>query len=773
MSQQALYRKWRSQSFDELVGQRHVAQTLRNALESGRVAHAYIFSGPRGTGKTTSARILAKLVNCVADIAARPCNECHICRSINDGSALDLIEIDAASNTQVDKVRDAIVEKINYAPSEGKYKFYVIDECFRYEELITLADGTKLPIGKIVEEKLEVEVLSYNEQTHQIESKPVVRHMRKQPELPVVRITFDNNRALVCTINHKIYTPDGMVRAGELQVGQFVYANYETITQFQNEVVAGAAIGDGYIGLTGSYAPPSMEYKLLPEYKGLFEQPLDSGIPGGLAVSVVRKIERVPSPEFVYNIEVADNHNYFARDILVANCHMLSNSAFNALLKTIEEPPPHAMFVLATTEIHKIPATILSRCQRLDFHRITIDEMVTHLSWVVEQEGITADREVFELVARQATGSMRDALSLMDQLLAYGGEHVTLAQARGALGLAATEAIQVLIDFLIAQDVGGALQLVNRLIDQGTDPRQFLVDVLEQLRALLLTLAGGEQRLLNLPDEQMRRLRAQARHVTPPALIEVIRLFNQAGADLKLGLQPQLPLELAIIEAVLVLQRHELAPAAAPEPLPERVETPVPAARAPRSAPRKQVKERAAILEESAPLPAPPEPPLLVESLVEVEEIPEVEEDLEVELEVEELLIADEPATTAHDLAWWQQQWEGFKEFLAGRGEAGKRSALRLKFCEPHALEGQRLTLGFFYSLHLEKIQKQNERLVVEQALSAFRGAPITLQCDLVPKGAPPPAGKTKFEQAAEDPVVREASRQGGRIVDVYLPDQS
>ncbi len=394
MSQQALYRKWRSRSFDEIIGQPHIVQTLENAVNSGRVAHAYIFSGPRGTGKTSSARILAKVINCTAPEGERPCNSCHLCRSISDGSTLDLIEIDAASNTQVDKVRDAIVEKVNFAPSEARKKVYIIDEV-----------------------------------------------------------------------------------------------------------------------------------------------------------------------------------------------HMLSNSAFNALLKTIEEPPPHAMFILATTEIHKIPATILSRCQRLDFRRIGVEEIAAHLAWVLEQEGITAEPEVYDLVARQATGSMRDALSLLDQLLAHGGTQLTVARARAALGLAATEAVQGLVDYLLAQDVGGALQLVSRLLDQGTDPRQFLMDVLEQLRALLLTLAGGGRQLLNLPEEALARLREQRKFVEPAALVEIIRLFTQAGADLKLGLQPQLPLELAIVEAVLALQARGVPPAPTPTHALADVTEAEPA---PRAAPRQR-----------------------------------------------------------------------------------------------------------------------------------------------------------------------------------------
>ncbi|MCB0078298.1 MAG: DNA polymerase III subunit gamma/tau [Anaerolineales bacterium] len=565
MSQQALYRKWRSSSFDELVGQPHVVRTLTNALQSDRVAHAYIFSGPRGTGKTSSARILAKTINCTAAPEARPCNDCHLCRSISNGTSLDLIEIDAASNTQVDKVREAIVEKVNFVPSEARKKVYIIDEV-----------------------------------------------------------------------------------------------------------------------------------------------------------------------------------------------HMLSNSAFNALLKTIEEPPPHAMFILATTELHKVPETILSRCQRLDFRRIPVSEIADHLAFILSQEGIEAEPELLALVARQATGSMRDAQSLLDQLMAHGGDRLTVADARAALGLASLEAVQQLVALILAQDIGAALLLVNDLLDQGTDPRQFLADLLDHLRALLLTLAGNSSQLHDLPEEAIRQLEAQRGQIKPRALIEIIRRFTQAGSELKLALQPQLPLELAIVEAVLALQGQgdetvlSAMPTAAPRPDPA-AGRPLSALREPRN--------------DYAPAPPASQAPTAPDTGESPQHPPTHE--------AEPRAATPPPAPTvphaAHSLAWWQAEWEAVLARLDDMGETGQRAALRLKFGHPHEVDGAKLVIGFPFSIHKEKLEAPADRQAMLRALRAVGGETLEAELRLVPRTAPassPP--KTKFELAADDPVVQEALRHGGHIVDVY-----
>ncbi len=356
---QALYRKWRPQTFDQIVGQEHVTRTLRNALTAGRVGHAYLFAGLRGTGKTTMARLLAKAVNCLAkDPAERPCNQCAICQAVNEGRLLDLIEIDAASHTSVDDVRE-LRDKVGFRPNECRYKVYIIDEVHRF-----------------------------------------------------------------------------------------------------------------------------------------------------------------------------------------------SGSAFDALLKTIEEPPPHAIFVLATTEIHKVPATILSRCQRFDFRRIPLKQVVGRLRTLAQAEGFVVAPEALSLIARSATGSMRDAESLLDQLAATAGGKVSLEQVQATLGIIDAEFVAQLVDALVVGDVAAGLALINQAMDQGVDLRQFTRQVVDHLRGMLLLQLDGAS-LLDLPVESLERLMGQAERIEATALIKAIKRFNQAETELRGGWQPQLPLELALVEAAV------------------------------------------------------------------------------------------------------------------------------------------------------------------------------------------------------------------------------
>ena len=360
MTAQALYLKYRPQTFDDVVGQEPITRTLRNALRHGKIRHAYLFTGPRGTGKTTTARLLAKAVNCRAAIDERPCNECSTCVAINEGRLLDLIEIDAASNRGIDEIRD-IREKVGFRPSEGEYKVYVLDEA-----------------------------------------------------------------------------------------------------------------------------------------------------------------------------------------------HMLTEPAFNALLKTLEEPPPHVIFALVTTDPHKIPATITSRCQRFDFGRIPVEAIVSRLERIASEEEVTVEKEALRFIAYHSTGAMRDAISLLDQLTGYGDE-ITLDQTKMVLGTVASESAAKLAAHLVDGDLAGGLDLINSAVGDGADPRQLGRDVVEYLRGLLLIREGAGTRLLRATDEQAAEMEALAQRTAAEQLLRSIRLFNDAVVDLRRGLHtiPQLPLELALVESRL------------------------------------------------------------------------------------------------------------------------------------------------------------------------------------------------------------------------------
>lgn len=358
---QALYRKWRPQKWEDVSDQEHVTQTLRNAVVGGRLGHAYLFSGPRGTGKTSVARLLAKAANCLNETPSeRPCNQCQHCLAVNKGSFLDMIEIDAASNNGVDDVRD-LREKINFSPNQGKYKVYIIDEV-----------------------------------------------------------------------------------------------------------------------------------------------------------------------------------------------HMLSTPAFNALLKTLEEPPSHAIFILATTEIHKIPATVLSRCQRHEFKRASIEAISRQLKDIATSEKIPADDEALTLIARQATGSFRDAISLLDQM-ASTGEKITLKKTHTILGTAASQNVLELVDAIQNGQSGDGLNQLHAALDVGTDPRVLARQIVEYLRALLLIKLGNPDQV-NLPKETLKQAAKHASAFSTEQVLHMIREFNAAATDLRGGWQPALSLELALAGVMVPLE---------------------------------------------------------------------------------------------------------------------------------------------------------------------------------------------------------------------------
>ena len=543
----SLYRKYRSQQLSEVIGQEHITRTLLNALAGGRVAHAYLFCGQRGTGKTSTARILAKAVNCLNNGGkGEPCNECAMCRSITEGRAVDILEIDAASNNGVDNIRD-LRDKINFYPEEARYKFYIIDEV-----------------------------------------------------------------------------------------------------------------------------------------------------------------------------------------------HMLSTAAFNALLKTLEEPPPHAIFVMATTEVHKVPATILSRCQRFDFRRIPLKQIEEHMREICANEGIQIEKPALELIARASTGSMRDALSLLDQIAASGDE-ITLAQVQNVLGTATPLAVRQLIEYMVRGDRTAGLRLINDIINEGADPRQFARDLTEQLRNLLLVQQSRQAgEMLDLPADALHELQTLAREISAPDLLRAIRLFSAADTMPRTAQATlaQLPLELAFIEATL----HQ---AEQPEP-----EAPVNSTRASRPAPARATTAPAHAQQHH---PTPPRSQAVAAETQHVPTQPQANGTTPAEQAAPE---QTEPVGDADPvIALVQQNWHQIIESMSGNLPV---QAL-LRSCQPDRMDDGYVILACRWPFHKERLEIGRNRELVEQAIGAAIGQQCRIRCVVGSTNQRPPS-------PTSDPLVAHAKDMGLRV---------
>ena len=361
-------RKWRPQEFDGVIGQEHVTTTLKNAIQAGQIAHAYLFAGPRGVGKTTTARILAKALNCVNGPTVTPCNTCTFCQEISEGRSVDVLEIDGASNNRVEQVRTHLLESVKYTASQGKHKIYIIDEV-----------------------------------------------------------------------------------------------------------------------------------------------------------------------------------------------HMLTREAFNALLKTLEEPPPHVYFIFATTDPRKVIPTVLSRCQRFDFRRISGPTIVEHLAMISEKSGYDVQREALALIARRVDGSMRDAESLLDQVVAFGGTGLSAREAAEVLGMVDQDVYFDLLDAVADQDVPRGLDLVDRIFRQGHDLEEITLGVLEHLRNLLVVKAAPEvEALMGDAALELDRYREQAGRFETEDLLRLSQLATRMEQSIKSSALPRVQLETGIVRMIRMARSVQL-----------------------------------------------------------------------------------------------------------------------------------------------------------------------------------------------------------------------
>ena len=595
MASQSLYRKWRSQTFSDLVGQEAVVRTLLNAVRDGRLAHAYLFCGPRGTGKTSVARLLAKAVNCANPHDGEPCNECISCQEITAGRSPDVIEIDAASNTGVDNIRD-LRESVGLLSTGGHYRVFVIDEV-----------------------------------------------------------------------------------------------------------------------------------------------------------------------------------------------HMLSTPAFNALLKTLEEPPPHIIFVLATTEAHKVLPTIVSRCQRFNFGRFSMRDLVARLHHVAEGEGLELEPAAADLLARAAQGGMRDALSLLDQALAFCGTHIDLERTRTMLGLADPGVVRRIIEHVAKQQPAEGLHLINEMVTNGADLRQLNAQLSDEWRALVLARAGANvAALMDRARDEAQEIAALAQSFSLEELTACARVFARNDAPARGLPVPQLALELSFLECLAIKRNGGVTTSAPPA---TSTLTARPATNSAPSAPTGRAAHTAtASLASPASAPSPPPaPPHPVESRhspaspgVEELDLGAIASEIPVlasgepvprgtEADWEEPSLPPEPAAgasvdelfvdgataapyandaSAEWLGQAQSRWTLVKQVCKQKSMsvAALLNSARPILVEPG--EVPTLVLQADYQFHLEKLRDPRSRAAIEWALEQVLSAPMRVRLALAngngptdPTGAHGPGG--------------------------------